>query len=359
MVDLRERARQLPDNPGVYRMKDSHDNIIYIGKAKNLKNRVSQYFRSSTGHSPKILRMIEIITDFDYILTDTEFEALLLECRLIKELKPMYNSLLKNHQKYVFININIEEQYPTLEVVSEKQGKGLNFGPYNSLSSAERGIAVIKENIKIRHCRSLSSKNAGCLNYQLGFCVAPCTGEIPDIEYRKLIDQVINLLKGGSSDLIKQLDCKMKAAAEALDFDKAVKYRDDIRVLRHLMNKGKAIRFIGKNRCIIALERIEKNQYKLFLINGSSIIYKERYVFKGDTEQLKQHLISIVLTNSQLLQKHEETNTDKQDIDQGQIIYSYLKNKKECSYTVVPQSWLKKKDTSKLESGMMKLANML
>lgn len=139
--------------------------------------------------------MIEGIRDFDYILADTEFEALLLECRLIKDLKPMYNSMLKNHQKYVFININIEEQYPTLEVVVEKQRKGLNFGPYNSLNSAERGINVIKENIRIRHCKSLSSKNAGCLNYQLGFCVAPCIGELSDIEYRKLIDQAINLLK--------------------------------------------------------------------------------------------------------------------------------------------------------------------
>ena len=359
LVDLREKVRQLPDNPGVYIMKDSHYNIIYIGKAKNLKNRVSQYFRSSSGHSPKILRMIEGISDFEYILADTEFEALLLECSLIKDLKPMYNSLLKNHQKYVFININIEEQYPTLEVAWEKQRKGLNFGPYNSLNIAERGINVIKENIRIRHCKSLSSKNAGCLNYQLGFCAAPCTGELPDIEYRKLVDQAINLLKGGKSDLVKQLDSKMKAAAEVLDFDKAVKYRDDIRALKHLMNKGQTIKFTGENRCIIALERIEKYEYKLFIIKGSSITYKERYIFAGDADQLQQHLISIVLTNIEQLKKHETVSIDKQDIDRAQIVYSYLKNKKECSYMVIPKIWLKKKDTSKLELGMKRLVDML
>lgn len=358
-MDLKEKIRHIPENPGVYIMKDSQDNIIYIGKAKNLKNRVSQYFRNSTMHSPKILRMIEGICNFDYILTDTEFEALLLECSLIKEIKPMYNSQLKNHQKYVFININIEEQYPTLEVVSENHRKGLNFGPYNSLNSAERGINVIKEKFKIRHCKSLSSKNAGCLNYQLGFCSAPCTGELPEIEYKKLIDQAINILKGGNSDLVKQLDSKMKVAAEALDFDKAVKYRDDINALRHLMNKGKTIKFSGENRYIIAMERIENSEVKLFLINGSSIIYKDSYIITDDSNKLQQHLISIVLTNVEQLQKHKIVSLDKEDIDKAQIIYSYLKNKKECSYIVIPRIWLKKKDASKLELAMMRLVNML
>lgn len=358
-MDLREKVRQLPNNPGVYKMKDDHGNIIYIGKAKNLKNRVSQYFRRSADHSPKILRMIECIRDFDYILTDTEFEALLLECRLIKEQKPIYNSQLKNHKKYVFININMEEPYPILEVAFEKQRKGLNFGPYSSLSIAERGLKVIKENIRIRHCKSLSSKNSGCLNYQLGFCAAPCTGELPDIEYRKLIDQAINLLKGGKSDLLKQLDNKMKAAAEVLDFDKAVKYRDDIRALKHLMNKGQTIKFTGENRCIIALERIEGCEYKLFIIKGSSIIYKERYMFTDDADQLQQHLIAIVLNNIEPLQKHEKTSMDKQDIDQAQIVYSYLKNKKECNYVVVPQNLLKKKDICKLELHVKRLVDML
>lgn len=358
-MDLKEKVRQLPDNPGVYIMKDSHDNIIYVGKAKNLKNRVSQYFRSSSGHSPKILRMIEGIRDFNYILTDTEFDALLLECSLIKKIKPMYNSLLKNHQKYVYININIDEKYPTLEIALEKKGEGLNFGPYNSLNIADRGISVIKENIKIRHCKSLSSKNAGCLKYQLGFCAAPCTSELSDIEYRKLIDHAINILKGGKSDLVKQLDSKMKAAADILDFDKAARYRDDVRALKHLMNKGKTIRFTGENRIVVAVERIEGSEYKTFLIYGSSIIFKEKYMFTGDKDDLQQHLISMILKNAEDLQKSDSASLDKQDMDQAQIIYSYLKNKKECSHIVIPKNWLKKKELSKLELRMKRLVDML
>ncbi len=356
---LKDKAKQLPELSGVYIMKDSQGNIIYVGKAKSLKNRVSQYFHNSSKHAPKILRMVEGIRDFDYILTDTELEALLLECKLIKDLKPIYNSQLKNHQKYVFINISIEEQYPTLEVVAEKQGKGLNFGPYNSLNIAERGVAVIKENIRIRHCKGLSNKNSGCLNYQLGFCAAPCTGEIAEVEYRKLINQAIDLLKGSKSDLIKQLDSRMKAAAEVLEFDKAVKYRDDIKALKHLLYKGATIKFAGESRCIAALERIEEFEYKLFLIKGSRIIYKERRAFAGDADQLQQYLIALILTNKEQLQKHEAASIDKQDIDQAQIVYSYLKNKKECSYVVVPQSWLKKKDMSKLGQGMKRLSDML
>lgn len=358
-MSLKEKVRQLPDTPGVYIMKDSHDNIIYVGKAKNLKNRVSQYFRGSSGHSTKILRMIEGIRDFDYILTDTEFEALILECSLIKDLKPMYNSLLKNHQKYVYININTDEQYPTLEVVFEKQSEGLNFGPYNSLSIAERGINVIKENMGIRHCKNLSSKNAGCLKNQLGFCAAPCTSEVSDVEYRRLIDQAVILLKGGKSDLVKQLDSKMKAAAEILDFDKAARYRDDLRAIKHLMNKGKTIEFTGGNRCVVALEKIEGYEYKIFLINGSSIILKERYVLTSDIDELQKHLISMILSNIEQLQIPETASLDKQDMDQAQIIYSYLKNKKECSYIVISKNWLKKKDKSKLELRMKRLVDML
>ena len=289
-MSLKEKARQLPDNPGVYIMKDSQANIIYIGKAKKLNNRVSQYFQSSAKHAPKILRMIEGIRDFDYILADTELEALLLECRLIKDIKPMYNSQLKNHQKYVYININFEDQYPTLETVSEKQGKGINFGPYNSLNNVERAVKAIKQNIRVRHCNSLVGKNSGCLNHQLGFCIAPCTGKVPDNEYKKLIEEVIDLLKGGRLDIIKGLKSKMIAAAEALDFDKAARHRDDIRALGHIVNKQKTIKFTQSSRNIMVLERISEGLYKLFIIKGSRVIYKERLDINQDKAILEQHI---------------------------------------------------------------------
>jgi excinuclease ABC subunit C len=151
----------------------------------------------------------------------------------------------------------------------------------------------------------------------------------------------------------------MKAAAEILDFDKAARYRDDLRAFKHLMNKGRTIKFAGGNRCILALEKIEGFEYKIFLISGSYIIFKERYRFKGDSEQLQQYLTTMILKNLEKLQGESTVGLDKQDVDQAQIIYSYLKNKKECSYVVIPRNWLKKKELTKLELGLKRLVDML
>jgi excinuclease ABC subunit C len=358
-MHLKEKAKQLPEVPGVYIMKDSQDNIIYIGKAKSLKNRVGQYFQNSSRHAPKIIRMIEGIRDFDYIFADTELEALLLECRLIKDIKPMYNSQLKNHQRYVYININLEEKYPTLEIESEKKGKGIYFGPYNSLNNVERGVNAIKRNIRIRHCSSLVAKSSGCLNYQLGFCAAPCAGEVPDVEYRKLIDEAIDFLKGGKSDLIKELKSKMIEAAEALEFDKAAKYRDDIRALGHLVNKQKTISFAENGRNIIALEKVNELYYKLFIIKGSSVIYKERVDIMQDKSVLKRHIIDLIFRYKNELKKNDVAEIDKGEIDQGQILYSYIKNKKGCNHISISKSWLKGQETVRLELGVQKLIERL
>lgn len=357
-MHLKDKARQLPESPGVYIMKDSSENIIYIGKAKNLRNRINQYFQGSGRHSPKILRMIEGISSFDYLLADTELEALLLECRLIKDIQPMYNSQLKNHKKYVYININLEDKYPTLEVVSEKQGKGIYFGPYSSMNSVERAVNIIKERIKIRHCSNLTSKNSGCLNYQLGFCIAPCTGDISDGEYRLLIDEAITLLNGGKSDLLKQLKGKMLTAAEELDFDKAAKYRDDIRALGSLVNKQKTIRF---TRCklVVALEKICETDYKLFIIKGSRIIYKERVNYSQGKAALKKHIAELVSLFKEELVKYENNEIDKAEIDQAQIIYSYLRSKEECCYMLLPKSWLGRNDADKLKQGVEKLVDII
>lgn len=358
-MDLKEKARQLPDNPGVYIMKDAQDEIIYIGKAKNLKNRVSQYFQKSASHAPKILRMIEGIRAFDYIFADTELEALLLECRLIKDIKPMYNSQLKNPRKYVFIYINLEEKYPTLEVVSEKQDTGLYFGPYTSLNRVERAVNSVKESLRIKYCSSSTSKSSGCLNYQLGFCIAPCTGNVPDAEYRQLIEEAINFLKGGRNGLIKELKSKMLAAAEALDFDRAVKYRDDISALAHILNRQRTIKFSNNSRNIVVLEKMDPLQYKLLLIKGSRVIYKERLVNMLDEAILKQHIMDLLLRFKGELKKTEAVEIDKGEIDQAQILYSYLKNKKDCKQISISKSWLKTQDTTNLEQGVQKLVEKL
>ncbi|MDF2839781.1 MAG: putative endonuclease [Clostridia bacterium] len=358
-MDLKEKVRQLPDTPGVYIMKDSRDDIIYIGKAKNLKNRVGQYFRKSVNHAPKILRMIENIRDFDYIFADTELEALLLECRLIKDIKPMYNSQLKNHRKYVYVYINLDEKYPTLEVVLEKKDKGLNFGPYTSLNRIERAVNVLKENLRIRYCSSFASKSSGCLNFQLGFCTAPCAGEISEIEYRQLVEEAIHFIKGTKSDLVKELKVKMLAAAESLDFDKAAKYRDDISALGHIVNKQKTIRFTENSRNMIVLEKTSQSYYKLFIIKGIRVIYKERLELMQIEAATKQYIIDLVFRYKDELMKNEGTEIDKSDIDQAQILYSYIKNKKGLNHFSIAKSWLKNQDIAKIEKGAQKFMESL
>lgn len=358
MVQLKEKAKQLPQRPGVYIMKDFLGDIVYVGKAKSLRNRVSQYFQNSSRHAPKIVRMIEGIRDFDFLLADTELEALLLESKLIKDLKPIYNSQLKNPQKYCYIYIDTAETYPTIRMSPDKDREGLYFGPYTSARNVERALEVLKENIKIRDCSSFTEKQSGCLKSQLGFCTAPCAGEITEEHYRQLIDQVIGFLKGERSDIIKNIECRMLEEAEVLNFDKAAKLRDDASALGHLISKGETIRFAAKNRCIAALERISADSIKLFLLRGNHIVYKEKLDYKGNEKVIATHMLDLIRSNIGELRRNETTGASKLDIDQAQIIYSYLKTKKQCSYLILPQSWLKK-DFDKVEQGIKVLVEKL
>lgn len=358
-MDLKEKAKKLPERPGVYLMKDAEENIIYVGKAKSLKNRVSQYFQNSSRHAPKIVRMVEGIRDFDYLFADTELEALLLECRMIKDLKPLYNSQLKNHLKYVYIKIDGSQPYPALELMVDKDEKGSYFGPYNSLHHVERALQVLKENWKLRGCKSFSNRKTGCLNHQLGYCVGPCAGEISPAEYGELLSQAENFLKGGKSDLIKKLEAKMKATAETFDFDKAAKYRDDMGALKHITNKQKTIRFSQSSRCIVALEQMEGIIYKLFILKGGRIVYKERFELPSDGNALAERIKALIAKYKPQLQKNENIEVEKGDIDQAQILFSYLKNKKECSYMLIPKSWLGNKETKRLHEGVKEFTGRL
>jgi len=354
-MDLKAKAKKLPETPGVYVMKDSQGNILYIGKAKSLRNRVSQYFQNSRQHPPKILRLIEGIRDFDYIYADTELEALLLECRLIKDIKPMYNSQLKNHRKYVYICINTDEKYPTLGIEAEKTEQGICYGPYTSQNNVERAVDSIKETLKLRHCSNYTVRHSGCLNFQLGLCSAPCAGEIQEADYKGRIADAVSFLKGSKSDLIKQTEAKMIAAAERLDFNKAAKYRDDIKALAHLSNKQKTIKFTGSSKLVAALEKVTDMEYKLFLMKGSRVIYKERLDASVGRDVVEQYTFQLVLNYKEELIKNEFLEIEKDEIDQAQIVYSYLKNKKDCCYVTIAKSWLNKNDTTKLQQAIKKL----
>lgn len=358
-MDIKEKVKQLPEAPGVYLMKDAQGDIMYVGKAKRLKNRVSQYFRVVQNRQPKILRMIEGIRGFDIIPTDTELEALLLECRLIKDLQPIYNSQLKNHQRYVYLWMNPEEQFPKLEIVKEKQAEGLIFGPYGSLRHVERALSAIRENTRIRHCNILQKRMSGCLNSEFGYCLAPCTGELTEPVYRQCVNKTIDFLQGKSMDIAKEIESKMHAAAESLDFDKAVKYRDDLKALQHLIYRGKTVQYAQTSRCIAAIEHIEEDNYKLFIIKGSRILYKRRVQLDREHAGLLEEIVSTIQINCKPFLGADPDGIEKGEIDQAQIVFSYLKNKKECSYIVIPKLWLQKKDRVKLEDGVKKLLDGL
>lgn len=363
-MELKDKVKLLPEVPGVYLMKDSRDNIIYVGKSKNLKSRVGQYFRSSKNHTPKIVKMIQSIKDFEHIVTDTEFEALLLECRLIKEIKPMYNSQMKNDQRYIYIRITTDEKFPRVLVSKEKKEDGsLYFGPYTSLRSIERAVEVIRENFQIRSCSggNVPKNMAGCLGYQLGFCTAPCTDTTAKSIYMNQVNEAISFLQGQDKNLLEKLRGRMKETSQRLDFNKAAKYRDDIYALNHIMNKQKAISFTKRVRNIAALEPVGNFQIKLFLIRDNNLLYSEKIEYNSiDQDSIKGYIKGYILEYLNNNENEELRTFDKRDIDQAQIIFSYLKNRKNnCSYILIPNSWLKDREGIRLDNGIDKLLSVI
>lgn len=354
-MDLKKDARMLPERPGIYIMKDEYGNIIYVGKAKNLKNRVSQYFQSSSRHAPKIVRMIENIRTFDYIPCDTELEALLLECRLIKDLKPMYNSQMKNDLGYVYIRIALEEKFPFFEIIEENEEGGTCFGPYSSAKSVERALKALQDNFKLRYCKSLETRKSGCLRQQIGLCTAPCIGGINSEEYMELVKSAVCFLEGRNLGLLVRLEENMRNAAEALDFGKAAKYRDDLKSLRRLIGRQRAVSFNQGSRSITAIEKLDADYAKFFILQGSHIIYKTKLNLSGSDAGMAGKLIAGMIMEHLKDKKKEAFRVDKKEIDQAHIVYSYLKNKKGCGCISIPKSWLKQNNIDKLERGAEKL----
>lgn len=360
IMDIKEMVKLLPEVPGIYLMKDSGGNIIYVGKSKNLRSRVSQYFRSSKNHSPKVVKMVQGIRSFEHIVTDTEFEALLLECRLIKEIKPMYNSQMKNDLGYIYIRVTIKEEFPRVQVAEEKVEDGnLYFGPYVSLKTIERAVEVIRENFQVRSCSgvNVTGSASGCINHQLGYCTAPCSASAAKSTYIYQIENVISFLNGRDRSLMENLRGRMEEASQRFDFVKAAKYRDDIYALSHILNKQKAISFTKRVRNIAVLEPVGDSQIKLFLIRDNALLYSEKIEWYSiDKRFIKENIKASILKYLKNDDSKEAKEVDKQAIDQAQIIFSYLQSKKNnCRYILIPNSWLKDRGGIKLEDAINKL----
>lgn len=257
MFNLEEELKKLPDKPGVYIMHDKIDTIIYVGKAISLRNRVRQYFRASTKHTPKIKSMVSNIAYFEYIITDSELEALVLECNLIKEHRPKYNTMLKDDKTYPFIKVTVHEAYPRVLFSRKmKHGTGRYFGPYTSASAVKDTIELLCKLYKIRTCSRVLPRDTGkdrpCLNYHIGQCSAPCQGYISEEEYKKSVDSVIVFLSGNYAKIINQLTEQMQQASDKMEFEEAAKYRDLIASVRQVAQKQKITADDSADRDVIA-----------------------------------------------------------------------------------------------------------
>lgn len=232
-MNLKEKIDNLPKTPGIYMMKDKYGDVIYIGKSKKLKERVKSYFVNSKNHSRKVKRMVKNIEDLDVILTDTELDALILECEMIKKIRPMYNQLLKNHENYSYIKINKNINYPYIEVSKEIEDDSLYFGPYTMDKKLDEIVSIISREYKTRTCKIMNK----CIKYDLNKCIGPCREIVSKEDYNIIIDTIIKDLNNSNKNLINILNKKMQDEISKLNFEKAKDINNDIALLKSLSHK--------------------------------------------------------------------------------------------------------------------------
>ncbi|HHV10489.1 MAG TPA: excinuclease ABC subunit UvrC [Clostridiales bacterium] len=287
MFDIEEELKKLPAKPGVYIMRDSKDTIIYVGKAVVLKNRVRQYFQNSRNHTEKIRQMVEHIDHFEYIVTDSELEALVLECNLIKEHMPKYNTMLKDDKTYPYLRITMYEAFPKVSITREqKKDKARYFGPYTSVNAVRDTLELLRKIYKIRTCNRNLPKDIGkerpCLYYQMGQCDAPCQGYISSEEYRANIEEVIEFLNGNYTRVAKLLTDKMSEASESLEFERAAEYRDLLGSVKQIANRQKITNTDQIDRDIIAFAK-DKDEavVQTFFIRNGKLIGRDHFHLGG------------------------------------------------------------------------------
>ena len=300
MFNIQEELKKLPDSPGVYQMKNVFGEIIYVGKAKNLKKRVRQYFQSKN-HIPKIQAMIKNISEFEYIITDNEVEALILEANYIKKYRPKYNTLLRDDKQYPYIKMSVQEKYPRIYKVREVKKDGAKyFGPYPSAYAVNEIIDIIGNLYKLRKCslKLDGSKKCQrpCMYYHINRCTAPCMGNVDIKEYREEVNKAISFLTGGD-DIIKSLNEKMLMASENMDYEEAAKYRDQIKALEVISEKQKVVSTAGIDQDVIGSALgIEEACIQIFFIRNGKIIGSEHYLLTNIENATREEIISSFLT---------------------------------------------------------------
>lgn len=293
MFDIEAELKKLPHKPGVYIMRNKNDDIIYVGKAISLKNRVTQYFRK-TNKTQRIKNMVSLIDHFEYIVCDNEAEALILECNLIKENRPKFNVLLKDDKTYPYIRIGMKEEYPSIYITRKIQNDGAKyFGPYANPGAAREMLNFIKEKFQIRQCRSFKSQDRACLNYHIKKCLAPCMKYVSREEYMIQINQIIMLLEGKTSKIVKELEAEMKKASEKLDFEKAANLRDRISAIERISEKQKVSNISENNIDVIGIYKNELSVcVEIFFVRGSKMIDREHYFFDDLKDMETKEILS-------------------------------------------------------------------
>ena len=336
MFNIQEELKALPDSPGVYQMKNAFGEIIYVGKAKNLKKRVRQYFQSKN-HIPKIQAMIKNISEFEYIITDNEVEALILEANYIKKYRPKYNTLLRDDKQYPYIKISVQEKYPRIYKVREVKRDGAKyFGPYPSAYAVNEIIDIIGNLYKLRKCSlkldGTKKCQRPCMYYHINRCTAPCMGNVDIKEYKEEVRKAAAFLTGGE-DIIKSLNEKMLKASEGMEYEEAAKYRDQIKALEVISEKQKIVSAAGIDQDIIGSALcIEEACIQIFFIRNGKIMGSEHYLLTNIENETREQIISSFLTQfytgTVYIPKEIYIETDIEDMDVFQELLSKKRGSK-------------------------------
>lgn len=352
MFDIQEHLKQLPAEPGVYLMKDKFDNIIYVGKAKILKNRVRQYFQSSKNHSSKVKSMVKNTDKFEYIITDSELEALILECNLIKKYKPKYNVLLRDDKTYPYIKVTTNEDFPrVLKVRRVIKDKAKYFGPYTNTTAVNDTLDIIKNIYPIRTCnidieRAIKTNMRPCLNLHIKRCVGPCTGNVTKEEYNKMIEEIILFLSGKEEKLIDILKEKMNKCAMDFNFEEAAIYRDKIKSLEDMMEKQKIDTSTSDlNQDVIAMARAHDEAcVQVFFVRNGKIVGREHFILEGVMDSTRESILGSFVKQFYMEQEYVPKEIIIEDeIEDSFILSEWLSSKKGQKVTIrVPQKGEKK-----------------
>ncbi len=298
---LEEELKKLPDQPGVYLMYDKNDTIIYIGKAVSLTKRVHQYFQASHNEGVKKERMVRQIARFEYIITDSELEALVLECNLIKEHRPKYNTMLRDDKTYPYIKVTLSEEYPRVLFSRQmKKDKSRYFGPYTSSGAVKDTIDLLNKLYGLRTCRRNLPKDIGkerpCLNYHIRQCAAPCQAYISKEEYESRIAQAVRFLNGEYQPIMKELEEKMTAASMEMEFEKAAEYRDLLNSVKQIAQKQKITDANDEDRDVVGLAKDgEDAVIQVFFIRGGKLIGREHFYMKIAAEEEKEQILTVFI----------------------------------------------------------------